>query len=583
MYLKHVSTQYNAKVKAIRSDNAPELAFPDLIKENGMFHFFSCAYTPQQNSVVERKHQHLLNVARALFSQSNVPLVYWSDCIMTAVFLINRMPSPLLNNKSPLEKLLGNLPDYTLLRSFGCLFFASTNNKDQTKFSPRAIPCVFLGYPSGFKGYKVLDLVSHSVLISRNVVFKEYVFPFKTSELLSKSVDMFPNTILPLPAPLHFVETMPIHFDGDSSVHSSSLPDMTRSHTHNTVEPVSTNTEDTATGLSNVARPRRTTRAPTYLSQYHCSLVPLITSSSVCLPCTTSSSTSHHCFLVPPSTFVSPSFPSSSKTPYPISSVVSYDRLNPIFQSSVLAYSLETEPKTFKQAMTSDKWKNAVNVELVAMEQNGTWEIVALPEGKNVVGCKWIFTIKYNADGTVERYKGRLVAQGFTQQEGIDYLDTFSPVTKLTSVKLLLSLAAIKGYSLNQVDVSNVFLHGKLDEEIYMRLPQGYTPSDGVVLPPNAVCRFKKSIYGLKQASRQWYKRFSSNLLGANYIQSPADNTLFIKQTAHSFVVVLVYVDDIMIASDNDAGVAELQTLLRSEFKIKDLGPACFFLGLEIA
>lgn len=232
--------------------------------------------------------------------------------------------------------------------------------------------------------------------------------------------------------------------------------------------------------------------------------------------------------------------------------------------------------------MKSEKWTNAANEELHALELNKTWVVESLPLGKNIVGCKWMFTIKYNLDGTVERYKAHLVAQGFTQQEGIDYLDTFSPVAKLTSVKLLLGLAFLKGWSLTQMDVSNAFFHGDLDEEIFMSLPQGYTPPENTTLPPQPVCRLLKSLYGLKQASRQWYKCLSSVFLGANFLQSPADNTLFVKVESNSFIAVLVYVDDIMIASNDTAEVENLQALLRSEFKIKDLGPARFFLRLEI-
>lgn len=149
--------------------------------------------------MVERKHQHLLNVARTLLFQSNIPLAYWSDYVLTAIFLINRTPSPLLNDITPYEMMLHKSPDYSLLRNFGCLYYVYTLQKDRIKFSPRARPCAFLGYPSGFKGYEVLDLDTHSVSISRHVVFHEHVFPFASDAPASS--DFFANHILPMHVP----------------------------------------------------------------------------------------------------------------------------------------------------------------------------------------------------------------------------------------------------------------------------------------------------------------------------------------------------------------------------------------------
>ena len=170
-FLQMVETQFDKRVRCVRSDNAPELKFSDLYSKLGIIAYHSCPETPEQNSVVERKHQHILNVARALLFQSKVPLSFWGDCILTAVFLINRTPSPLLENKTPYERLTKTPPEYTDLRTFGCLCYTSTSPKQRTKFDDRARACVFLGYPTGYKGYKLMDIESNVVFISRNVNF----------------------------------------------------------------------------------------------------------------------------------------------------------------------------------------------------------------------------------------------------------------------------------------------------------------------------------------------------------------------------------------------------------------------------
>ncbi|CAI0405618.1 unnamed protein product [Linum tenue] len=238
------------------------------------------------------------------------------------------------------------------------------------------------------------------------------------------------------------------------------------------------------------------------------------------------------------------------------------------------------EPTTYQEAVKFEHWRRAMREEQDALEENHTWDVVPLPKNKRAIGNKWVYKDKYRPDGTLERHKARLVAKGFTQVYGIDFLDTYSPVAKINSVKALLAVAASKGWFLDQMDVSNAFLHGDLEEEVYMVLPPGDPRANS---PENLVCRLRKSLYGLKQASRQWFAKLTSSLLKHGFSQSVSDYSLFTKWVHGRIVVLLVYVDDIILGGDDRGDIEEVKKFLSHNFKIKDLGCLKFFLGLEIS
>ncbi|CAM8885812.1 unnamed protein product [Rhodiola kirilowii] len=217
--------------------------------------------------------------------------------------------------------------------------------------------------------------------------------------------------------------------------------------------------------------------------------------------------------------------------------------------------------------------------EFMALCRTNTWTLVPRPPYTNIVGSKWVFKTKHRPDGSIDKHKARLVARGFTQQLGIDYQDTFSPVVKPATVRLVLSIAASHGWCLRQVDVSNAFLHGHLKQDVYMQQPPGFENPHF----PSHVCKLQRAIYGLKQSPRAWYARLSDRLHQLGFTSSRADTSLFLFHQDSVSIFMLVYVDDIVIAGSSSSAVDRLVQSLSDTFPIKDLGKLHYFLGLEVA
>ena len=213
-----------------------------------------------------------------------------------------------------------------------------------------------------------------------------------------------------------------------------------------------------------------------------------------------------------------------------------------------------------------------------ALHRNHTWDLVSRSSAQNLVGCKWVFRIKRNPDGSIDRYKARLVAKGFHQRPGWDYTETFSPVVKPVTIRIVLTLAIRHGWSIRQLDVNNAFLQGTLKEEVFMIQPPGFVDKNF----PDHVCRLKKALYGLKQAPRAWYTELRVFLISLGFVNSTADASLFIYQQPGVTLYLLVYVDDIIVTGSSCTELSKLIITLAARFSVKDLGCLSYFLGVEV-
>lgn len=532
LFQKYVSTHFSSPIKFIQCDNGTKFTNNqnrDLFLAHGIVLRFSCPYTSPQNGNAERALRTTNDVIRSLLIQASTPLAYWVEARRTATFLINLRPYKPNLSSTPYFTLHQSPPPFASLWVFGCLCYPNLTTTSPHKLAPRYAPCVFHGYPDEHRGYRCLDLATGRVIISRHVTFDETSFPFA-------------NRASP-----------------------PSLP-------HTPTQPSHTTPTFKSTPTTSPPSPPASKRTPLPTSP----ITPPSSPSSI--PSTDCTSTASTPLTSPlPENAIPVSVPQS---PHPMTTRAKRGFGLPALRLNLLATtpSISPIPKTYRSALHDPNWTAAMHSEFEAFLHNDTWDLVPRPAHSNVVSGKWIFRHKFHVYGSLARYKARWVCRGYSQQPGIDYDETFSPVVKPSTIRTVLSMVVSSSWPIHQLDVKNAFLHGSFSETVYCQQPQGFeNPSF-----PNHVCHLKNSLYGLKQAPRAWFSRFATFILSTGFTASKSDSSLFIFHSSTDIAYLLLYVDDIILTASPPAFLNSIIDFLRSEFAMIDLGALHHFLEISV-
>ncbi|KAJ9566493.1 LOW QUALITY PROTEIN: hypothetical protein OSB04_002459 [Centaurea solstitialis] len=521
---------FNKSIKYLQSDNGTEYtnnAFSHFCKSLGIQQRFSCPHTPEQNGLTERKHRHIATMARTLLQTAGAPSNFWVDVVLTFIHLINILPTPILNWVTSYQLLYGPSSILFLPMRLWLLMLSS--------FS-QSVECVFLGYSPTHKGYKCLNLQTGRVYVSRHVVFNETSFPFKVLQAPSTGTitfDLVSTSNQNSPQQQRQPEmtfNLPQSFQaGPSSQPSLTTPIVYSRRRSTTSQVVSTPPQPTQNTSpdQHLDEPEPITNP--LPNDLHPITDPQHVSDDPTPAATAAPPPDHGVTTRLRNGIVKPKQRTDGTIRYPVSHALIFLVDN-------------VEPTCYSQASQKPEWRQAMTEEINALLKNNKWTLVPVSSSKNIVGSKWVFRIKRKSDGSIERYKVRLVAKGYHQQHGIDFDETFTPVVKPATIRTVLTLAVSRHWSLRQLDVKNAFLHGILNEDVYMVQPPGFVDSS----KPNHICKLNKSLYGLKQAPRAWFHCMSSFLLSSGFVQSVADPSLFIYRHGTNTIYFLLYVDDIV-------------------------------------
>lgn len=503
------------RVKCIRSDNGTEYTnreFQELLRKNRIRHETSCPYSPHQNGIAEREGRTLFEMARCTLIDSNLPKSLWHYAVQEAAFTRNRCFNK-HTGTTPYTAMTGKKSDLSKMHKFGAVCYAYQQNRG--KLDARAEKGLFVGHDKGSPALLVYYPSTGKVQKNRLVKFVTQTTCDSGTQTLEGELD---------------------RRAGDEERNTPSLSREAGEQTdgiqliegggeeHPRVTPHASDSGGSG------RYPTRERKPPGYLRDY-------------------------------------------------VQEEGSEEEDSSLTTVDYCYRAVWGVPVTFREAVTSPeagKWQEAMNEEMKSLEDNQTFTLTRLPEGRKTVGGKWVYSIKEDSEGR-EQYKARFVAKGYSQRAGIDYGETFSPTANLTSVRVVMQKAAEDNLILHQMDVKTAYLHAPIDRDIYMEQPEGYHRGG-----EKLVCKLEKSIYGLKQSGRNWNEMLHTSLIGDNFTQNPADHCVYTKESKETGkVIIVVWVDDLIIAASNTQSLEQVKNMLSTRFKMKDLGRLKYFLGID--
>jgi hypothetical protein len=534
---------HGAKVKRLHSDGGGEFIgaeFKQYCKAQGILLTGSSAHTPEQNGVAERSNRTVMDMARCMRVDAGLGKEFWAIAVDTAVYLINRLPSSAIGGATPYQRLLGKPPRLDHTRIFGCRAYVQVYKHERKKLDEKAWRGIMVGYhPFNNRCYRIYDPNRQKTYMTTHVTFDEGSFPAR-------------EEVNALPIPERRI-------DGESTATDAEDPDLMPRR-----EPAVVTRREVDAEIRNALQNSQDIEGS--------SEEPDATSvgDNDADASNGQSWTSPFC-----------------QDPTCNSKGVHMAHLG-IHYAYMSGLDIFGDPTSYADAMKSKEaphWRQATNEEFQSLLRNGTWILVIRPKGKSVnfVKSKWVFKTKRDQHGNIIKYKARLVAKGFMQIKGIDFDQTFSAVVRFLSIRVVLVIVAYEDLELESMDVDTAFLNATLDEDIYLEQPQGFRQWG-----PNGeelVCKLQKAIYGLKQASRNWFLTINEWLINDyGMVPTHADTCVYIRRFEghNQKLIVTVWVDDLIIAGSTKAIINDFKAAISRRFKMKDSGELKYILGMEI-